>query len=108
MMNTTNRDVELECRDFLNRFFDRYCDDTLRKRALKALRFVMSSDKQLLGKPAGWAAGIVYALCNRYRNACGVPDLLNKDLEEFFGVKMGTIRERAAKVNGLLDELQDI
>ena len=107
-MNTTNRDVELEFKDFLNRFFDNYADEPLRKRSLKALRFVMASDKRLLGKPGGWAAGIVYALCNRYRNAYGVPGLLNKDLEEFFEVKMGTIRERAAKVNGLLDELLDI
>jgi hypothetical protein len=37
-----------------------------------------------------------------------VPGVLNKDLEKFFGVKMVTIRERAAKVNGLLDELLDI
>ncbi len=107
-MNTTNRDVELECRDFLNRFFDKYCDDALRKKSLKVLRIVMASDKPLLGKPGGWAAGFVYALANRYRAACGVPGLLNKDLEDFFGVKMGTIRERAVRVNGLLDELVDI
>ena len=107
-MNTTDRNVELECKDFLNRFFDTYRDDALRGKSLKALRFVMASEKPLLGKSGGWAAGIVYALSNRYRSACGVPGLLNKDLEEFFGVKMGTIRERAAKVNGLLDELLDI
>ena len=107
-MNTTNRDVDLECKDFLNRFFGSYCDDALRKKAFKVLRLLIAEDKPLLGKPGGWAAGIVYALSNRYRNACGVPDLLNKDLEEFFGVKMGTIRERAAKVNMLLDELLDI
>lgn len=107
-MNTTNRDVELECKDFLNRFFDNYCDDALRKKSLKALRIVMACDEPLLGKSGGWAAGIVYALSNRYRTACGVPGLLNKDLEEFFGVKMGTIRARAARVNGVLDELVDI
>ena len=107
-MNTTNRDVALECRDFLYRFFESYCDDALRKKAFKELRIVMASDKQLLGRPAGWAAGIVYALANRYRSACGVPGLLNKDLEELFGVSMGTIRERAAQVTGLLDGLLDI
>jgi hypothetical protein len=30
-MNTVNRDVELECKDFMNRFFDSHCDDALRK-----------------------------------------------------------------------------
>ena len=49
-MNTTNRDVELECKDFLNRFFDNYRDDALRKNSLKALRFLRAEDKPLLGK----------------------------------------------------------
>jgi len=35
--------------------------------------------------------------------ACGVPGLLNKDLEKFFGVSMETIRERAVRVNERLD-----
>ena len=68
----------------------------------------MAGDEPLLGRSAGWAAGIVYALANRYRIACGVPGLLNKDLEEFFGVKMETIRNRAARVNALLDALLDV
>jgi hypothetical protein len=102
MMNTTNHNVDLECKDFLNSFFDSNCSDTLRKRALKALRFLVASDEPLSGEPAGWAAGIVYALANRDRRACGVPGLLNKDLEEFFGVSMGTIRKRAARVEALL------
>ena len=107
-MNTTNRDVELECEDFLNRFFDSNRDDALRKRSLKALRFLVADDEPLSGRPGGWAAGIVYALPNRYRLPCGVPGLLNKDLEEFFGVTiaysgakrawtMGTIRNLAGK-----------
>ena len=103
MMDATNRNVEQECRDFLNRFFDSYRNDTLQKQALKALRFIMASDKPLLGKPAGWAAGIVYALANRYRRPCGVPGLLNKEGEEFFGVTMGTIRERAVRVDERLE-----
>ena len=59
----------------------------------------MACDEPLLGRPGGWAAGIVYALANRYRIACGVPGLLNKDLEVFFGVSMETIRERAVRVD---------
>ncbi len=107
-MSMTDRNFEPECKDFLRRFFDSYRDDALQKQSLKALRFLMANDRPLLGKPAGWAAGIVYASANRYRNACGVPGLLNKDLEEFFGVTMGTIRNRAARVNTLLDALLDI
>ena len=91
-----------ECKDLLNAFFYSYSDDTLRKKALKALRFLVVSDEPLSGKPADWAAGIVYALANRNRRACGVPGLLNKDIEEFFGVSMGTIRKRAARVEALL------
>lgn len=90
-MKTTDRNFDLECKDFLNRFFDSYRDDALRKRSLKAMRFLVADEELLLGKPAGWAAGIVYALANRYRQPCGVPGLLNKDLEKFFGVTMGTI-----------------
>ncbi len=48
-MNMINHDVELECKDFLNRLFDSHTDDALRKRALKALRFVMAGDKRLAG-----------------------------------------------------------
>jgi hypothetical protein len=99
MMKTTDRNFEPECKDFLNRFFDSYRDDTLQKQALKALRFLVADDEPLLGKPAGWAAGIVYALANRYRQPCGVSGLLNRDLEKFFGVTMGTIRERAVRVD---------
>ena len=67
------------------------------------MRFLVADDEPLLGKPSGWAAGIVYALANRYRQPCGVPGLLNKDLEKFFGVTMGTIRNRAARVDALLE-----
>ena len=96
-MNTANRNVE--CKDFLNSFFDSYCNDTLRKRALKALRFLVAGDEPLSGKSGGGVAGIVYALANRDRLASGVPGLLSKDLDEFFGGSMGTVRERAVRVD---------
>lgn len=102
-MKMAGRNFELECKDFLNRFFDSYRDDALRKKSLKALRFLVACDEPLLGKPGGWAAGIVYALANRYRQPCGVPGLLNKDLEDLFGVTMATIRNRAARVDVLLE-----
>jgi hypothetical protein len=47
-------------------------------------------------------AGIVYFPAKQDRQACGVPGLLNSGLEKFFGVSMGTIRMRAARVEQLL------
>jgi len=102
-MNIANCDVESACKAILNHFFDTYPDDKMRGRALKALRFLMASDDRLEGNPAGWAGGIVYALANRERIACGLPGLLNKDTEEFFGASMATIRNRAARVNAVLE-----
>ena len=101
-MNSANRNFELECKDFLNRFFDSYHNDDLRMRSLKALRFLAAGDEPLLGKPGSLAAGIFYALSNRERNRCGVPGLLNRDLEKFFGVTMNTIRTRATQIEKLL------
>lgn len=48
--------------------------------------------KPMTGNPEGWAAGIIYALVNQDRQACGVPGLLNSEFSAFFGVTMGTIR----------------
>lgn len=94
----TNHGLELECKNALSGFFDRYPDDELRGRSLKALRFLVADAAPLSGKPAAWAAGIVYAVANIDRQPCGVPGLLNEDVEQFFGVTMGTIRRRGAQV----------
>lgn len=101
-MNTIDTDIELACRDCLDTFFASYRHPELQKRVAKALRFLLASGEPLLGKPAGWAAGIVYALANDGRFPCGVPGVLNADIEEFFGVSMGTIRKRAAHVQRAL------
>jgi anthranilate/para-aminobenzoate synthase component I len=93
-----NHDLERECKQSLNSFFDRHPDDTLRARSLKALRFLMADAGTLSGNPAAWAAGIVYAVANFDRQPCGVPGLLNQELEQFFGVTMRTIRKRAEEV----------
>ncbi|MBM4037692.1 MAG: hypothetical protein FJ290_04185 [Planctomycetes bacterium] len=86
------------CQRYLDRFFRSYPDPALQKRATKALRFLAAGDGPLAGKPAGWAAGIIYALVNRGRRGCGVPGILNAEIERFFGVSMGTVRKRAAQV----------
>ena len=98
----TNHDCELACRQHLERFFGDHPNPAMQKSALKALRFLAACDKPLLGKPKGWAAGIIYALATRDRCACGVPGVLNSDFEQFFGVSMGTIRKRAAQIEELL------
>lgn len=85
-----------ECRDHLDRFFASYGDAKMQKAAMKALRFLAAGDEPIRGKPEGWAAGIVYALVNRDRRACGVPGMLNAEFEEFFGVTMSTVYKRAA------------
>lgn len=101
-MAATNQDCVLCCRQHLERFFGGYPDPAMQKSALKAWRFLTACHRPLLGKPEGWAAGIIYTLANRGRRACGVPGVLNSDFEQFFGVSMGTIRKRAAQIEELL------
>ena len=97
------QDCRKACRDHLDRFFASYGDAKMQKAAMKALRFLVAGDEPMRGKPEGWAAGIIYALANRDRRACGVPDMLNAEVEEFFGVTMSTIRRRAAEVDRALE-----
>ena len=101
-MDVTNQDCELACRELLERFFADHPDATAQKRVLRALRFLTADNKLLGGRPEGWAAGIIYAVANRDRQACGVPGLLNSEFEAIFGVSMGTIRRRAAQIAELL------
>ena len=101
-MDVTNQDCELACRELLERFFADHPDATAQKRVLRALRFLTADNKLLGGRPEGWAAGIIYAVANRGRQACGVPGLLNSEFEALFGVSMGTIRKRAAQIAELL------
>ena len=99
-MNDVNKSA---CREHLERFLGDHPNTAMQKRALKALHFLIVSDNPLVGNPAGWAAGIIYAVANRDRQACGVPGLLNREFAELFGVSIGTIRKRAAQINRLLD-----
>lgn len=97
-MNVTNHDGERECRQRLQDFFQGHPDAAMQKRALKTLRLLIACDEPLSGNPHGWAGGIIYHLANRDRQACGVPGLLNSEVEARFGVSMGTIRKRAAQI----------
>ncbi len=102
MMAPTNQDWELACQRHLERFFREHPEAATQRRALKALRLLAAGETPLRGKPEGWAAGIIYSLANRDRQACGVPGLLNSEIEALFGVSMGTIRRRAAQIERLL------
>jgi hypothetical protein len=72
-VNTLNHTIESACREQLDRFFAAHPDSTLQKHALIALRLLASAEKPLAGKPEGWTAGIIYAMANLYRRACGIP-----------------------------------
>lgn len=55
----------------------------------------------LWGNAGGWAAGILYAMANKGRRACGGRGRLNSELAAF-SVSMATVRKRAAQVERLL------
>ena len=101
-MNALDHDLDPACREHLLRFFAVHPDAALQKRALRALRFLRVSDEPLAGKAEGWAAGIIYAVANRDRMACGVPGVLNSEFEAMMGVSMSTARTRAAQVERLI------
>jgi hypothetical protein len=97
-IKSSNENVLLACREELDRFFASYPNPALEKRAEKAWRFLATVEKPLAGKPEGWAAGMIYAVANLDRQACGVPGLLNSEFAKFFNVSMETARKRAANV----------
>lgn len=101
-MAVANEDCASACRAHLERFFRAHRDAATQSRVMKALRLLAACEKPLRGKPEGWAAGIIYWVANHDRQACGVPGLLNSEVEALFGVSMGTIRKRAAQIGRLL------
>lgn len=95
-MNTSGHDAEAACQDCLKWFFSEYkCLVHLQDKSVAVLRLLVASGVRLTGNPAGWAAGIVYAVANDGRFPCGVPGFLNADFEKAFGVTMSTVRKRA-------------
>jgi len=70
----------------------------MQKRAMKVFHVLGTAGQPLSGKACGWAAGIIYALATRGRQACGVPGILNAEFEQFFAVSMSTVRKRAAQI----------
>ncbi|MEI7837356.1 MAG: DUF6398 domain-containing protein [Planctomycetota bacterium] len=98
-MIARNDPFEEACAQLFNAFFKKYPNDELRKRTAMALLDVIKRQKSFPGKHEGWAAGIMFAVCSR---GCGVPDVMNSEVEEAFGVTMSTVRKRAWAVKRLL------
>ena len=84
----------------LDRYYEEYPDVDLAMRANKALRFLASAEGSFKGEPAGWAAGIVYAIGSR--PGLGMPGVYNHDLKRIFAVSP-SVRNRANAVREELD-----
>ena len=103
LRSLTEHPILQACQKHLDRFFHAYPEPATQKSATKVLLFLAATDTPLTGKPEGWAAGIIYALAKRGRRPCGVPGFLNAEFEQFFGVSMGTVRKRAARVERAIE-----
>jgi hypothetical protein len=102
-MNTNDRQLEGACARLYIEFFENFPNDDLRDRASRAMAMLLKRQADFPGDAGGWAGGIVYAIGS---SGCGVPGVMNADLEKAFGTKMTMIRKRAAQVRELLgDEL---
>ena len=101
-MNAMSPEFEAECQAHLDRYFAAHPNPTMQKQTHKALRMLRSSEKPLQGSAGGWAAGILYAVANDARIPVGMPGFLNFEFEALVGVKMGTARNRAARVRELV------
>lgn len=101
-MIVLNKNMDHDYHDLLAAFFTRFPNPRLQVEVDHALKRLFSCKILMPGKPGGWAGGIIYALANQGRRACGVPNLLNKEFEEFFDVSMGTIYKRAWQIRKLL------
>ena len=92
---------EKTCWEFLAAFLERFPNAQLQVRVHSALPQMLAKKKVFSGKPGGWAGGLVHALGNR--TGAGVPGILNRELEEVFGVSIGTIHKRSAQIWRLME-----
>jgi hypothetical protein len=87
-MIALNENSDLPCLKLINAYFERFPNPHLHIEVVKMFRALLDFDYQMPGNPGGWAGGMIYAFVNRYRRACGIPKMLNKESEDFFGVSM--------------------
>jgi hypothetical protein len=98
-MIAINCPFEETCAQLYVAFFRKHPNEKLRKQTALALLALLKRKKVFPGKPEGWAAGILFAVGSA---GCGVPDVLNSELEKAFDVTMSTIYKRAWEVRRLL------
>lgn len=91
------------CQQHLADYFKKYPNPSLQRETNGMLRGLLDFKVLMPGKPGGWAGGIIYAAINRYKRACGITGLLNKECEAFFGVSMSTIYKRSWMIRRMLD-----
>jgi hypothetical protein len=100
-MKAHDRRFEGACAGFYIEFFEKYPNDDLRDLVSQALSLLLKRQTSFSGEPGSWAGGIVYAVGS---GRCGVPGVMNADLEKAFGTTMATIRRRAEQVRQVLGE----
>lgn len=98
---TPDRQFEGACARLYIEFFGNFPNDDLRDRVSRALASLLTRQRSFPGDAGGGAGGIVYAVGS---GGCGMPDVMNADLEKAFGTKMTMIRKRAAQVRQLLGD----
>lgn len=98
-MRVSGQSLQATCAKLHFEFFRQLPNDELHRSVERTLAELTKSRSEFAGDPAGWAAGLVLAVGSE---GCGVPGMLNAELEKAFGVSMGTIRRRAAEIR---DEL---
>ena len=101
MVNDNKKAVQA-CQILLESFFVKFPNHRVQVETNRILKIILAHEIPIPGKPGGWAGGILYAVSNKGRWPCGVLGLLNKEIEEFFGVSMSTIYKRAAVISRLL------
>jgi hypothetical protein len=104
-MIARNCSFEETCTELFIAFFKNRPHDGLLERSVMAMLAVTKRQKCFPGKHEGWAAGIIFAVGSM---GCGVPGVLNSELEKAFGVTMSTIYKRAWAVKRLLGQCPGI
>jgi len=97
-----NKNTVQACQCLLASFFTKFPNHRVQVEMDQILKIILAHEIPLPGKPGGWAAGILYAIANKWRQPCGILGILNKEIEEFFGVSMNTIYKQAAVISRLL------
>lgn len=98
-MQAQDQQFEGACARLYIDFFEKFPNDELCNLVSHALSLLLKRQADFPGDPGGWAGGVAYAVG---ATGCGVPDVMNSDLEKAFGTTMTTIRKRAAQVKQVL------